>query len=74
MVGVGQTKLDMFLPESSINTVQRQKTRTVRQKLEIQTRSKTGDLVLYTWFKQKFIRDEIKIQKIIMCSSTSYSL
>ena len=26
------------------------------------------------WFKQKFIRDEIKIQKIIMCSSTSYSL
>ena len=27
------------------------------------------------WFKQKFIQDEINIiQKIIMCSSTSYSL
>ena len=25
------------------------------------------------WFKQTFIRDKIKIQKIIMCSSTSYS-
>ena len=27
-----------------------------------------------SWFKQKFIRDKIKIQRIIMCSSTSYSL
>ena len=27
----------------------------------------------YMWFKQKFIQDEINIQKIIMCSSTSYS-
>ena len=26
------------------------------------------------WFKQKCIRDKIKIQRIIMCSSTSYSL
>ena len=26
------------------------------------------------WFKQKFIQDEINIQKITMCSSTSYSL
>ena len=26
-----------------------------------------------SWFKQNFIRDKIKIQRIIMCSSTSYS-
>ena len=26
------------------------------------------------WFKQIFSQDEINIQKIIMCSSTSYSL
>ena len=27
-----------------------------------------------TWFKQKFIQDKIKIQRIVMCSSTSCSL
>ena len=25
------------------------------------------------WFKQKFIQDKIKVQRIVMCSSTSYS-
>ena len=43
----------MFLPKARLTRPSGRKSRTVRQKLEIQTRSKTGDLVLYTYSERE---------------------